>query len=65
MGPPGRPAVGRSGLYSKDRPGMGVDCVISSAPYKGRGRALNTYGHTAETIEVLISNIPEWSALYT
>ena len=35
-------AGGRTLLYLKDRPGMGVDRVFSSALYKGRGRALNT-----------------------
>ena len=33
---------GRTLLYLKYRPGMGVDRVFSSALYKGRGRALTT-----------------------
>ena len=40
---PATKAGGRTLLiYLKDRPGMGVDRVFSSALYEVRGRALNT-----------------------
>ena len=54
---------GRTLLYLIDRLGIGLDRVFCSA----LGRTVELWilhGHSVEMIEVLISNIPEWSALY-